>query len=103
MLNQMILLQIYQPVAAPILAVSIWLALFGLLGSLCSAMREGFTYIKRLHQIPCSHCAFYTGDYRLKCPVHPCRALTEDAIDCLDYEPTTCRPPCCQPSKKSVL
>jgi hypothetical protein len=43
--------------------------------------------LRRLHQVPCSRCAFYTGDYRLKCTVHPCKALSEEAIACLDYEP----------------
>ena len=49
---------------------------------------QGINYIKRLHQIPCSRCAFFTGDYRLKCTVHPSKALTENALECLDYEPT---------------
>lgn len=49
--------------------------------------KEGITRLKRLHQIPCSRCQFFTGDYRLKCTVYPIKALSEDAIDCLDYEP----------------
>ena len=48
--------------------------------------KEGITRLKRLHQIPCSSCQYFTGDYRLKCTVHPIKALSEDAIDCLDYE-----------------
>ncbi|MEM9542971.1 MAG: hypothetical protein AAGA60_26195 [Cyanobacteria bacterium P01_E01_bin.42] len=50
---------------------------------------QGCTYLQRLHQIPCSDCTFCTGDYRLKCTVHPCQALSEDAIGCLDFEPKT--------------
>lgn len=50
--------------------------------------RQGINYIKQLHQIPCSRCAFFTGDYRLKCTVHPYNALTENALNCNDYEPT---------------
>ena len=49
---------------------------------------KGITYVKRLHQIPCSRCAFFTGDYHLKCTVHPDNALTETALNCCDYEPT---------------
>jgi hypothetical protein len=49
--------------------------------------RDGVAYVKRLHQIPCHRCAFFTQDYRLKCTVNPYKALTEDAIDCFDYEP----------------
>lgn len=48
-------------------------------------LRQGASYVRRLHQIPCSQCAYFTGDYRLKCTVHPISALTEEAIDCMDY------------------
>lgn len=65
--------------------ISIFLFSFCL--SIYLAIKEGITKIRRLHQIPCSRCAFFTGDYRLKCTVHPCKALSEEAIDCLDYEP----------------
>ena len=48
--------------------------------------QEGIRYLKRLHQVPCSRCVYFTGDHRLKCPVHPIIALTEEAIACRDYE-----------------
>lgn len=48
-------------------------------------LQEGTSYVRRLHQIPCSHCAYFTGDYRLKCAVNPISALTEEAIGCGDY------------------
>lgn len=48
-------------------------------------LRQGVGYVKRLHQIPCSRCTYFTGDYRLKCTVHPIFALTEEAIGCVDY------------------
>jgi hypothetical protein len=41
-----------------------------------------------MHQIPCSHCQFFTANYQLKCTVHPIEALTEEAIHCPDYDPT---------------
>ncbi|MGD1951160.1 MAG: hypothetical protein ACFB14_16135 [Leptolyngbyaceae cyanobacterium] len=47
--------------------------------------RQGTHYLKKLHRIPCSRCVYFTGDYRMKCAVHPMSALTEDAIDCVDY------------------
>jgi hypothetical protein len=49
-------------------------------------IKEGRRYLVRLHSIPCSRCIFCTGDYRLKCTVHPFSALTDSAIDCLDFE-----------------
>jgi|GEM_PF-992063 len=51
--------------------------------------REGVNYVKKLHQIPCSRCAFFTNDYRLKCTVHPITALSEEAINCRDFEPVS--------------
>ena len=52
------------------------------------ALKQGFQHLRRLHQIPCSRCAYFTGDYRLKCTVDPFSALTEAAIDCPDYQPS---------------
>jgi RNA polymerase subunit RPABC4/transcription elongation factor Spt4 len=38
-----------------------------------------------MHQIPCTGCVFFTNDHRLKCPVRPKVAMTEEAIGCMDY------------------
>jgi hypothetical protein len=72
--------------------------------SIYLAMKDAITRVRRLHQIPCSRCAFFTGDYRLKCTVHPCKALSEEAIDCLDYEPTSvlARPTCLQSQPRAT-
>lgn len=71
------------------------LCMIGILSLICIGLwkflltfKSGINYVKRLHQIPCSRCAFFTGDYRLKCTVHPHKALTETALNCVDYEPT---------------
>ncbi|MEL6931131.1 MAG: hypothetical protein AAFO95_21300, partial [Cyanobacteria bacterium J06600_6] len=40
---------------------------------------------KRMHQIPCTKCRYFTGDYRLKCTVNPAQANTEEAIGCSDF------------------
>jgi hypothetical protein len=58
-------------------------------GCICSsgvALVEGWKHLRRLHQVPCSKCIYFTGDYNLKCTVRPCSALTEQAIGCLDFE-----------------
>ncbi|WP_279327060.1 hypothetical protein [Crocosphaera subtropica] len=39
-----------------------------------------------MHEIPCSHCQYFTNDYHLKCPVNPFQANTEEAINCKDYQ-----------------
>ena len=51
-----------------------------------ATLLAGIQHLRRLHQIPCSRCTYFTRDYRLKCTVHPTIALTEDAIACRDYE-----------------
>jgi hypothetical protein len=65
--------------------------IFGLLAvflfSLGWAGQDGVKRLRRLHQVPCSRCAYFTGDYNLKCTVRPCEALTEAAIHCRDFEP----------------
>ena len=90
-----------------------WATIALLFWSAWNTLREGITTLKRLHQIPCDRCAFFTGDYRLKCTVRPIDALTENAIDCRDFEEvpyyyspqenrscTACHKPCPSPSNK---
>jgi len=66
--------------------VLIWLVILSYFWSLGKNIYKGLMYVRRLHQIPCSRCSFFTGEYNLKCTVHPDRALNEEAIDCSDYE-----------------
>jgi hypothetical protein len=47
--------------------------------------QKAFNHLQRLHQVPCSNCVFFTGDYRLKCTVKPLIAMSEDAIGCRDF------------------
>jgi hypothetical protein len=61
-------------------------SLFSLCGwSLISCILDVIAQGKRMHQIPCTKCRFFTGDYRLKCTVNPSVANTEEAIGCGDY------------------
>jgi hypothetical protein len=50
------------------------------------SLNKGWSNLVRLHQIPCDRCAFFTGEFSLKCTVHPYKALNEKAINCLNYE-----------------
>lgn len=50
-----------------------------------SAWLDAIVRARRMHQIPCSKCRFFTNDYRIKCTVRPKIANTEAAIDCSDY------------------
>ncbi len=47
--------------------------------------KQGIKHLRRLHQIPCHGCQYFTGDYRLKCPVQPLIACTDEAIGCHDF------------------
>jgi hypothetical protein len=66
--------------------VLIWLVLVSFFLAVCLAVQDGVARLRRLHQVPCSRCAFFTSNHHLKCTVHPCKALSEEAINCLDYE-----------------
>jgi hypothetical protein len=50
------------------------------------SVHKNWIHLQKLHQIPCNHCIFFTGEYNLKCAVHPCKALSEEAIGCADYQ-----------------
>lgn len=76
-----------QNLADSIFMIGILLLISIGLRNLCLSFWQGITYVKRLHQIPCSRCGFFTGDYHLKCTVSPNIALTENALNCSDYEP----------------
>ena len=67
--------------------VCTWMLIIVGCWSFWDACKEGIATLKRLHEIPCANCEFFTGDYRLKCTVHPREALSEEAIGCLDYQP----------------
>ena len=34
-------------------------------------VNQGVNYAKKIHQIPCADCIYFTGDHRLKCTVDP--------------------------------
>jgi hypothetical protein len=76
-----------QSLLVPICAGVAWLFIFLLIWSLFSTLTKGAAQVKRLHQIPCSHCQFFSGDYHLKCTIRPSTALSEEAINCIDYQP----------------
>ena len=62
-------------------------SLLGLVGwSLISFLIDITKTAKKMHQIPCTKCRFFTGDYRLKCTVNPHIANTEEAIGCSDRQ-----------------
>ncbi|MDY6936109.1 MAG: hypothetical protein SWY16_00460 [Cyanobacteriota bacterium] len=79
------LLHALQPFLVPICFICTWVFLAMMAMSIQSAVSSGVDRAKQMHQIPCSDCIFFTNDYRLKCPVNPKAAMSEEAIDCGDY------------------
>jgi len=75
-----------QAVLVPVCFVSAWALVALLLGTICTTARDGIATVKHLHQFPAPTVNF-TGDYHLKCTVHPTFALTEEAINCSDFAP----------------
>lgn len=74
------------PIAMPLL---IWAALLHLVLASLLALEDGFRRLKRLHQIPCYRCQYYSGSPYLKCPLHPREACSEAVLQCPDYEART--------------
>jgi len=80
-----------QPYLVPICFCLTWGLILLVCLTIWSAIRQSVTIAKRMHQIPCTSCRFFTADYRLKCTVHPSLANTETAINCSDYCPNNSR------------
>ncbi len=79
------LLGAIRPFLGVICLISAWLILALLVLSVWRFVTEGWARVRYLHQIPCSGCQFFTGDYRLKCTIHPAIANSEEAIYCADF------------------
>lgn len=78
-----------QPFLVPVYFVSAWVIVVLFIWSLWTAARDSVSTAKQMHQIPCANCQYFTDDYRLKCTIYPSIANTEEAINCLDYQPKT--------------
>ena len=75
-----------QPYLGPICFCLAWSVVFLGLWQVIAATRDGVQRAQTMHRIPCSDCSFFTNQAVLKCPLHPTEAMSEEAIDCLDFE-----------------
>jgi hypothetical protein len=80
------LIHLIQPVLVPLCFVVAWGLVVMTVWNLVAATRDGVKRAQVMHQIPCSECRYFTNNYLLKCPLHPKIALSEEAINCGDYE-----------------
>jgi len=83
----------YNHALAVLVPMAIWAVLVMFVLTLLVAVEDGIQRLRQLHQIPCHRCQYYTGSPYLKCPVHPMRALSEEAINCRDYAKLVRSPP----------
>ncbi|MBE7381660.1 MAG: hypothetical protein F6J95_009660 [Leptolyngbya sp. SIO1E4] len=85
------ILQVSSPAFDSLLALFvplvIWAVLLAFILTLCLTVQDAIQQLRRLHQIPCHRCKYYTGSAYLKCTVNPVSAFSEDALHCCDYEP----------------
>jgi hypothetical protein len=81
------LIRLIPPFITPLCFVFAWAIVLLTAWSITSSIWVGIANVKQMHQIPCANCQFFTQNYYLKCPVHPSRALSDEAINCPDYEP----------------
>lgn len=78
-------IQVLEPILSLIFFIGICTLSIFLLWSIWVSAHTGIANVKRLHQIKCVDCRYFTNDFRLKCTVHPTDALTEEAINCSDF------------------
>jgi len=76
-----------QPLLVPLCFLLAWGFVILTIWNIWAFVRDSVARAKQMHQIPCTDCRYFTGDYHLKCTVHPSRALSEEAIGCQDFEP----------------
>lgn len=74
-----------QPILVPICFVAAWAIVLMVVANVVAAVRSSTQRARTMHQIPCTGCAYFTNDHRLKCPVRPHEAQSEAAIGCQDY------------------
>ncbi len=79
------IIEAIQPFLTPLCFVAAWLIVALFIRSFWLLAREAVDQSKKMHQIPCSSCQFFTNSHHLKCTLHPKLALSEAAIDCPDY------------------
>jgi len=76
-----------RPLLVPLCFLVAWSIVVLLGWSVWAVTRDTLARSQQMHRIPCANCQFFTRDYHLKCTVRPSTALTEEAINCPDYEP----------------
>lgn len=62
------------------------IAICNLISEILTIVRKKLVVIqKRVEEVPCENCRFFSNNPYLKCTVHPSIVLTKEAIHCPDY------------------
>ncbi len=72
---------------AIVVPLGIWAMVLVFVLAILLAVSDGIQRLRRLHQVPCFRCQYYTNSPYLKCPVRPLDAGSEAALCCADYQP----------------
>jgi hypothetical protein len=77
---------------AIVVPLGIWAMVLVFVLAILLAVNDGIQRLRRLHQVPCFRCQYYTNSPYLKCPVRPFDAGSETALCCTDFQPKICTP-----------
>ncbi len=69
----------------PIYLLTAWVLMLTLASNMFRFIADVIKRSRKMHQIPCTNCRYFTNDYHLKCTAQPKIANTESAIDCPDF------------------
>jgi hypothetical protein len=70
----------------PIYSLSAWILMITLASNIFRFVADVIKRTRKMHEIPCTNCRYFTNDYHLKCTIQPQIANTELAIDCPDFQ-----------------
>ncbi len=62
-----------------------WILFFVVPSAFWKNLGSRMSTIKTYHQIPCHKCQYYNHNAYLQCAIHPCKALSAEAINCSDF------------------
>jgi hypothetical protein len=82
--------------------VCAWTIVISCIWSVFLTLKKGRNYLTMLHEIPCHNCEYFTNDHRLKCTVHPTKACSEQALNCIDFEQKTALCNACQKGRRKL-
>ena len=66
--------------------VTVWAIIIYVIPGIAKILRNVKITSKHLKEVPCRNCQFFAENPYLQCAIHPATALTEQALNCPDYQ-----------------